>query len=504
MKRSKHNLSCYKLASMDMGKIIPIHVQEVLPGDTIQHSTSALIRVAPMLAPVMHPTKVHIHHFFVPYRLIWDDWEDFITKGRDGLQAPAYPVMEFGGGGVTVGSLHDYFGLPTGINLTIANGMAPSALPVRAYQTICNEYYRDNQIIDPYVVDTTSGTDTTTSVAIQAPAWEKDPITVIRPDPQLGPDITIPLADDNPPVKGIGKGNQNYGSGGNFYETGETGATAAGDNQIITGGAADTNFYVQEDPSNAGFPNIRTDLSGAMGSINELREAFAMQRWEEARNTWGSRYTEYLRYLGVKSSDARLQRPEYLGGGKQTIQFSEVVATAETGTSVDVGDLKGHGIASMRSNRYRRFFEEHGLVMTLMYVRPKSMYVQGISRLWSKRSPEEYWQKELQFIGDETVLNNEVYAGDSAPLDTFGFRPRYEDYRHNLSSVGGEFRSALNYWHMARIFAGDVAINEDFIKCTPTTRIFASTSTDPLYVMANHSIQARRLIAQSGTERRVL
>lgn len=489
---------------MDMGKLYPIHVQEVLPGDTIQQATSALVRVAPMLAPVMHPTKVHIHHYFVPYRIIWDDWEDFITKGRDGLQAPSYPVVEYAGGGATVGQLGDFLGLPTGINLTIANGMAPSALPMRAYQTIWNEYYRDNQLITPAVVDTTSGTDTTTNTDLQFVAWEKDPFTVIRPDPQLGPDITIPLADDNPPVKGIGKGNQVYGSGGNFYETGETGATAAGDNQVITGGAADTNFYIQEDPSNAGFPNIRADLSAAMGSINELREAFAMQRWEEARNTWGSRYTEYLRYLGVKSSDARLQRPEYLGGGKTTLQFSEIVATAETGTSVDVGDLKGHGIGSVRSNRYRRFFEEHGLIMTVMFVRPKTMYVQGLPRLFQKRTPEEYWQKELQFIGDQTVYNKEVYAGDTGPGDVFGYQPRYEEYRHNISSVAGEFRSTLNYWHMARIFAGDVAINEDFVKCNPTTRIYASTATDPLYVMANHSIQARRLIAATGTERRVL
>lgn len=503
MKRSKHNLSCYKLASMDMGTLYPIHCQEVLPGDTIQQATSALLRVSPLLAPVMHPTKVHIHHFFVPYRLIWDDWEDFITKGRDGLQAPSYPVIEFGGGGVTVGTLADFLGLPTGINLTIANGMAPSALPFRAYQTIANEYYRDNQIITPYVVDTTSGTDTTTAVGLQNVAWEKDPFTVIRPDPQLGPDITIPMTDDTVDVtykantvttnpNKVRKATDDSLQGGGTLKS----EAVSGD--LLNDPGAPSDIYID--------PNGRweVDVGSNLGSINELREAFAMQRWEEARNRWGSRYTEYLRYLGVNSSDARLQRPEYLGGGKTTLQFSEVVATAETGTSVDVGDLKGHGIASLRSNRYRRFFEEHGLIMTLMFVRPKPMYVQGLPRLYQKRSPEEYWQKELQFIGDQTVYNKEIYAGDTGPGDVFGYQPRYEEYRHNLSSVAGEFRSTLNYWHMARIFAGDVAINEDFIKCNPTTRIYASTSTDPLYVMASHSIQARRLIAASGTESRVL
>lgn len=499
MKRSKQNLSCYKLASMDMGKLYPIHVQEVLPGDTIQHSTSALIRMAPMLAPVMHPTKVHIHHFFVPYRLIWEDWEDFITKGRDGLQAPAFPVQELAGGGAAVGSIHDFLGLPTGINLTVANGMAPSVLPLRAYLTIWNEYYRDNQLIAPLTVSLASGLDTTTLGTVCNVAWAKDPMTVIRPDPQLGPDITIPTIGE---AAVFGDGTTN---------TKLVGALGTERNLRMKGGTVDVEYDADPgadqavgfstDPTEVG---LEVDLADGLGTINDLREAFAMQRWEEARNRWGSRYTEYLRYLGVRSSDARLQRPEYLGGGKQTIQFSEIVATAETGTSVDVGDLKGHGIASMRSNRYRRFFEEHGLIMTCMFVRPTGMYVQGIPRLYNKRTPEEFWQKELQFIGDQSVPNFQVYAGDTSPLDNFGYEPRYEEYRHNISSVAGEFRSTLNYWHMARIFAGDVAINEDFVKCAPTTRIFASTATDPLYVMCNHSIQARRLIAPSGLESKVL
>lgn len=496
MKRSKQNLSCYKLASMDMGTLYPIHCQEVLPGDTIQQSTSALIRVAPMLAPVMHPTKAHIHHFFVPYRLIWDDWEDFITKGRDGLQAPAYPTIQMAGGGVSIGTIGDFLGLPTGIDLTTANQMAPSALPFRAYDLIWNEFYRDNQLIAPLTIDTTSGVDTTTIVSLQQVAWEKDPFTVIRPDPQLGPDITIPFAtpsivSDGDPLKvKLIAPDTNFTDGELEWNS----STASRFSPTTAGGATAGGQVHYDDQG----------LEVNAGSINELREAFAMQRWEEARNRWGSRYTEYLRYLGVSSSDARLQRPEYLGGGKQTIQFSEIVATAETGTAVDVGDLKGHGIASLRSNRYRRFFEEHGLILTLMFVRPKTMYVQGLPRLFQKRSPEEYWQKELQFIGDQTVYNKEIYAGDTGPNDVFGYQPRYEEYRGNLSSVAGEFRSTLNYWHMARIFAGDVAINEDFVKCNPTTRIYASTATDPLYVMANHNIQARRLVAASGTESRVL
>lgn len=493
MKRSKQNLSCYKLASMDMGVMYPIHWQEVLPGDTIQQATSALIRITPQLAPVMHPTKVHIDHYFVPYRLIWDDWEDFITKGRDGLQAPAFPIAEFAVA-PTVGSIGDFLGLPTGQALTVANGRAVSALPNRAYRLIWNEWYRDNQLIAPLSLDTTSGTDTTTWDLANV-AWEKDPYTTIRPDPQLGPDITIPFDTTSTVVRNSNAPNWETYQAGTDTPGISTSALGTDGNDLRDHiGGAELSF----DPMGGLTANLTP------GSINELREAFAMQRWEEARNRWGSRYTEYLKYLGVQSADSRLQRPELLGRGKTTIQFSEVLATAETGTSVDVGDLKGHGIASMKSNRYRRHFTEHGVIMTMMYIRPKTMYVQGIPKQFLKTTPEEFWQKELQFIGDETVYNKQIYAADTGPNDVFGYWPRYEDYRHNISTVAGEFRSTLNYWHMARIFAGDVAINEDFIKCAPTTRIFASTANDPVYVMANHSIQARRLVAASGLESKVL
>ena len=222
-----------------------------------------------------------------------------------------------------------------------------------------------------------------------------------------------------------------------------------------------------------------------------------MQRYEEARARFGSRYTEYLRYLGVRSSDARLQRPEYLGGGVQTLQFSEVLQTAE-GTD-PVGDLKGHGIAAMRSNRYRRFFEEHGIILSLMSVRPKSVYLQSIDRYWTKTAKEEFWQKEFQFIGQQAIKNKEVDVSISNPDSAFGWQDRYDEYRRRFSTVSGEFRtSLLNYWHFARDLGSGAALNGAFVTCNPTERTFAVPSQDVLYVMAHHSIQARRLVAKSG------
>lgn len=220
---------------------------------------------------------------------------------------------------------------------------------------------------------------------------------------------------------------------------------------------------------------------------------------------YGSRYTEYLRYLGVRSSDARLQRPEYLGGGKQTIAFSEILQTGPNfDANTGVGTLRGHGISAVRSNRYRRFFEEHGIVMSLMSVRPRTMYVNGLPKKFSRTTKEDYWQKELELIGQTTVLNKELYTADTGPNDTFGYTDRYEEYRHEQSQVAGDFRSTLNMWHMGRVFASDVTLNSDFVTCDPTTRIFASAATDTLWVMVNNSIQARRLVRRTPATGRII
>lgn len=499
MKRAKFSLSNYKLLTMDMGELVPCGIYEVLPGDTVQQATSALIRCSPMVSPPMHPVHVRVHHWYVPHRLIWEDWEDFITGGPDGMDDSVFPTITIGGGtGAAVGSLADYLGVPTGVN-----NIEVSALPFRAYAAIWNEFYRDQDLQTALVIDETSGPDSTTSTVLQNCAWEKDYFTSARPWEQKGPAITIPLGNTAPiytqaaaytgalpdPViwkqagtnTNVAAGNVGAGAGGVLFGTG-TAITPTG-----------TGMF----PS-----NLYTDLSGASAvTVNILREALALQRFEEARARYGSRYVEYLRYLGVRSSDARLQRPEYLGGGKQTIQFSEVLQTAPgDDTPQDtVGSLKGHGIGAMRSNRYRRFFEEHGYVISLISVKPKTIYAQGLSRHWNRRVKEDYWQRELQHIGQQEVLNKEVYAAAALPNGTFGFQDRYDEYRRTESTIGGEFRTTLNFWHFARIFGSEPALNATFVKSVPTDLPFASPSTDVLYVMANHSIQARRLVSPTGS-----
>ena len=494
MKRSKFSLSHYKNLSCDLGELVPIGLTEALPGDTIQHNTTCMVRVAPLLSPVYHPVHIAISHWFVPHRIIWEDWEDFITGGPDGLDAAVFPTITFGGGtGAAVGSLADYLGVPP-----LVNNIEVSALPFRAYAKIWNEFFRDQDLQTALTIDETSGPDTTTSTVLQNAAWEKDYFTTARPWEQKGAAITIPIGT-TAPVTGLG-----------LVDGSTTGAVGINsrmaNGQLMTGflnsGTLQSTFNVKATTSGnigaANPPAIFADLSGASAvTVNALREALALQRFEEARARYGSRYVEYLRYLGVRSSDARLQRPEFLGGGRYPVQFSEVVQTAE-GTD-PVGELRGHGIGVARSNRYRRFFEEHGYILTLAHVRPKTMYVQGVPRTFNRRTKEDFFQLELQHIGQQEVLNKEVYAAHTTPNGVFGYQDRYDEYRRSESSIAGEFRTTLDFWHFGRQFSSDPALNAAFVKCVPTEDPFAVASADVLYMQAKHSIQARRLVAGSGT-----
>jgi len=509
VKRYKHSLSNTKLFSCDMGELVPCGLTEVLPGDSVQLATNALVRASPLLAPVMHPVNVRLHHWFVPHRLVWDDWEDFITGGPTGMDASVFPTIAMPAStGFAVGSLADYLGLPTGVP-----DLPVSALPFRAYAMIFNEWYRDQDLVTALTIDTTSGVDTTTNLTLQNCAWEKDYFTSSRPWEVKGPAITVPLGAVAPVTfKAAGSGlGANAG-----LKTINSGATEQAIIAAASAGTTDADMaagnFVAANPwytkgldmQTALGTSMEADLSAASAiSVNVLREALALQRYQEARARYGSRYTEYLQYLGVKSSDGRLQRPEYLGGGQNPLQLSEVLQTAADGSN-PVGTLRGHGISTLRSNRFRRFFEEHGYIITLCSIRPKTIYGNGMFRTWNRRTKEDFWQKELEHIGQQEILVKEVYAAaDGAPLgpdDTFGFQDRYDEYRRSESTIAGEFRTtALDYWHLARIFSSDPALNATFVNSVPTKRVFASQSTDVLYVMANNNIQARRPVAFKGT-----
>ena len=490
MKRNKHSLSHTHLMTGDMGKLYPIGCVEALPGDAIQHHVNVLARVSPLAAPVMHPVTARVHHFFVANRTLWDgektgddpgsSWENFITGGDDGMNVDTPPQIPAGN---TEGQeLLDYLGIPQHAQ---GVGVSINALPVRAVNACYNEYYRDQDLCAPR-----DKHDTT----IPTIAWGKDYFTSARPWTQKGPDVTIPLGTEAPVAHsliGSGKRISVYNAANDTYQH-----------------MSSSGVMLENSTSDGSYnESLYVDLSKALGAnVNDVRKAFAIQRYQEARARYGSRYTEYLRYLGISPQDSRLQRPEFLGGGRTQINFSEIMQTApETGqqpsTEFGVGDLYGHGIAAMRSNKYRRFIPEHGYIISFLSVRPKSIYQNGIHRSWLRKTKEDYFQKELQSIGQQEVYNNEVFASVANGTEVFGYQDRYSDYREHPSRVSGEFRDVLNYWHMARDFSAAPVLNADFIECDATKRIHNEQTKHALWVMCQHKMVARRIVSRNAAPR---
>lgn len=494
-RKQRHNLGFYRLLTGDMGKLYPAGVVEVLPGDRFRHNATFVIRLSPMAAPVMHHMTARVDHFFVPSRIVWPkegaglapSFEDFITGGPQGTESNPYPTMNTTG---TAKDVMDYMGLPT------VAGIAVASLPIRAYNAIYNEWYRDQDLVaEANPEDTT----------VRQVAWEKDYLSTSRPWPQKGPEVTLPLGQ-KAPVKGIGAVEQTgYGPVATSHES--DGTTRAYTSGKVIGTSAQTSFAVEGSAEHAGYPNIFADLSNATAAtINSLRLASALQRFAEARARFGSRYAEYVRRaFGARPLDARLQRPEWLGGGTTQLSVSEVLQTGPepSTTRFGVGDMYGHGIGMAKSNRYTVSFSEHGYVLTLVSVRPKAVYSNGIDRMWLRRDKEDFYQPEFAHIGQQPVKTQEVWASSTNQDDVFGWSDRYAEYRHTQNRVAGEFRTQLNYWHLGREFTQAPALNQTFVECNPSKRIFNVTDadTDSLWMVCNHKLQALRCVPRSAVGR---
>lgn len=491
MKRSKFNLSHRRLLTCDMGLLVPIGLTEILPGDTVQMSSTALVRLQPMIAPPMHQINANIAHFFVPHRLVWSEWEDFITGGPQGTSLPVHPYVTVGTAGTAISGLLDYYGYPTGATPAARN---VNALPIRGYNAIWNDWFRDQDLQTGRVYSLASGADTTTATGVARVNWEKDYFTGARPWEQKGPTITVPLGTTAPIVlKGTGQ-KQNVRRVDTHALSAATALASAATGELESAGGT---IDLLIDPSTT----HQVSLSSASAvTVNVLRQALALQRFEEARARFGSRYTEYLRYLGVRSSDARLQNPEYLGGGSTTVQISEVLSTNAVDTGDPLGTMGGHGIGGTRSNRFRRFFEEHGYIHSFIYIRPKALYMDAVPRHWIRTAKEQYWQKELQFIGQQQIQNQEVYVKHATPTGVFGYNDRYEEYRRTFSHISGAFRNTtMNFWHFGRAFAATPALNSSFVECVPPETPFAVPSMETCMIMVKNNIAARRVVSRNAT-----
>lgn len=506
-KYNTFDLSHDKRMTLQMGKIIPVMAMDVLPGDKFTIETSHLTRFLPLLSPVMHNVKVKVRYFFSPNRLVWDNWEDFITgpENLTDVTEPTHPTIPVTSAPST---LPDYMGVNTSTN-NATDAQTVNALPFAHYQYIWNEYFRDQNLQPELDVQLTDGNNGSNSAlyTLRDVAWQHDRFTSALPFTQKGPEVTLPVSNlGTVPVdfNWVDGDIINRASGAGFPTNqypNDISNTAVGGRvrQISTG------FEVALDGSH-NYSIDGANLNQNAATINQLREAFAIQKWLELNARTGNRYTEHIQaHFGVKPQDARLQRPEEFGGSVSQIQFSEVLQTSETTTTgadaSALGTMGGHAITASGSRKASYYAQEHGWVFAFMYIVPDTTYFQGVPAKFSKTDRYDYFQPLLAHIGEQPVLNKEIYAdGTSADNSVFGYLPVYDEYRHEQNTVAGEMKNTLQYWHLARNFANRPQLNSTFIKCDPSNRIF-TVENDPEQVIAHvyNDIRAQRKVPYHGT-----
>ncbi len=474
--RSSFNRSYGHKTTFDAGVLIPIFIEEILPGDTFNVRANAFGRLATPLHPFMDNMYFDTQFFFVPNRLLWDNWQKFNGEQTNPADSTDFiiPQVVAPVGGYSENSMGDYMGLPTK-----EDNLSVSALFFRAYNLIWNEWYRDENLQDSVVVDLDDGPDDVADYVLLNRGKRHDYFTSSLPWPQKGPSVELPLGTEAP-ITGFGSvSTATYLAGTTMHETGGVDVTYT---KAVAGSTLGA-IHVEEDPDNLTYPNIYADLSSATAAtINQLRQAFQIQKLYERDARGGTRYTEIVRsHFGVTSPDARLQRPEYLGGGSQPINVNPVAQTSQSDTTPQ-GSLTALGTLAVSGHGFAKSFTEHGVILGLCSIRADLNYQQGVDRMWSRSTRWDFYWPALSHIGEQAVLNKEIFYQDAAADDdVFGYQERFAEYRYKRSQITGEFRSnaaaPLDSWHLAQDFATLPVLDDTFIQENPPVdRVIAVTS----------------------------
>lgn len=480
--------------TFDSGYLVPFYVDEVLPGDSFKADCSVFARLATPIVPIMDNMYLETFFFFVPTRLLWEHWQAMNGEQENPDDSTDYLVPTVSGTNVGTTTLWDYFGLPT----NVANALTVSALPFRAYNLIYNEWFRDENLVDSVPFSKGDGPDKLTDYKLLRRGKRHDYFTSALPWPQKGPGVEISLGG-NAPVTGL----TISGSGAPLFDRGPSqtpgalNVAARGSQGVLT----ETGWYyvgnapegykdlVWKNP-NLGISGGSVDLSSASPiSINDLRQAFQLQRLYERDARGGTRYTEILRaHFGVVSPDARLQRPEYLGGSSSRININPVVQNSQTTDVTPQGNLAAFGVAGDVFHGFTKSFVEHGYIIGLMNVRADLTYQQGMNRMWSRRGRFDFYWPALAHLGEQAVLNKEIYAqGTDADDEVFGYQERFAEYRYFPNQITGKFRSSdpqsLDVWHLAQDFASLPVLNEEFINDNPPVERVVAVQNEPQFLV---------------------